>query len=428
MKRAFARVGEYTLLTLLTAFAVGVMWWASSKSDESAAAGESAAVTAVPVSAQPRTLVKAAPVRAAMRDVVIRYSGKIQPWETYSLGFEVGGRVATLGENAGGRPLDEGDRVAAGQVLARLDDRVLRAQLAEAVANFELAASEMQRTRGARSVLSESEYDNAVAARSQALATQQVAEKRLEDTLLTSPVAGTISRRWIEAGESVGANEAVFEVVENDRLRLVLNVPEARVRELELRRRAVQQARSEGSPTSQEDAVFRAHVRLEGADLYGRPWPPIDAEVYRIAETADMVTGLFEVEIEVDNRGGLLRPGMVATADLVTDRLYAYELPEAAVLFRQGQTYTFAVEEQPVDLEVMFWDVGDTPVQRARRLDLTRWVDQGETVLVPAEGVDLPSVVTRGQERLRDGQLVRVVDGGAEETTQASVGEGSSAL
>lgn len=410
MTKFLARVGHYTFLVLLTIVACGVMWWVSQKADESDvfAAGEGIAPT--PLAAQPRTIVRAVSLEPGMKDVFIRYSGKIEPWENYSLGFEIGGRVASLGENAAGQPLDDGDPVEAGQLLARLDDRVLRAQLAEAAANFELAASELTRSRGARNVISESEYQTDVAARAQAVAAQQMAEKRLEDSLLTSPITGTISRRMVEPGESVNPNEIIFEVVENDRLRLVLNVPEARVRELELRRRQVAQARREGPSSNDPEAgVFRAHVRLEGNDLYGKPWPMIEAEVYRIAQTADQVTGLFEVEIAIDNESGLLRPGMVATADLVTDRIEGYELPEAAVLFRQGSTYTFVVEDESAAMPVMFWEAGETTVQRARRVDLTRWIDQGETVLVPAEAAELPRVVTRGQQRLRDGQLVRLI-------------------
>ena len=200
------------------------------------------------LAAQPRTLVKAVRVEPAMRDIVIRYSGKIEPWETYSLGFEIGGRVAALGKNDRGGELDDGDRVQAGQELARLDDRVLRARYAEATANFELASSDLQRSRRVREVspsaITEAEYQDDVTRRAQSAAAQQVAEKNLEDSVLTSPVTGTIAERMIEAGESVNPHETVFEIVENDRLRLIVNVPEARVRELELRRRAVQQAKS----------------------------------------------------------------------------------------------------------------------------------------------------------------------------------------
>ncbi len=415
MINALARVGRFAFLIALTAVAVAVMWWVSRKAEEVDPFAEGAGIAAAPLGAQPRTLVKAVPVEPAMRDITIRYSGKIEPWEDYSLGFEIGGRVASLGQNRSGDPLDDGDRVEAGQLLARLDDRVLRAQLAEAVSNLELAVTDLKRSQRIRErtpgAVSDSDYLADVNRQAQARSAQQMAEKRLEDALLTSPITGVIAERMAEAGESVNPNETVFEIVENDRLRLIVNVPEARVRELELRRRAVEAAIADGSDQSDPEAgVFRTHIRLEGADLYGNAWPTIEAEVYRIAETADPVTGLFEVDIQIDNRDGLLRPGMVATANIVTDRLLAYELPEAAVLFRAGVTYAFTVDGQSTELPVMFWEVGDTEVQRARKVMLGRWVDQGETVLIPADGeIELESVVTRGQQRLRDGQLVRTI-------------------
>lgn len=427
MTKLLARVGRYTFLVALTVVACGVMWWVSQKSNEANALSELAEVAPTPLAAQPRILVRVVPVEAAIRDVVVRYSGKIQPWETFSLGFELGGRVASLGDNEAGQSLDDGDRVEAGQLLARLDDRIFRARLAEAVANFEMAASDVARSRRVRvnnpGAITEAEYQNDVTLQAQAQAAQQIAEKNLEDSLLTSPVTGKIARRMVEAGESINANVTVFEVVENDRLRLVVNIPEARVRELELRRRQVALAQQNGvAAADPESGVFRAHVRLEGNDLYGNAWPMIDAEVYRIAQVADSVTGLFEVEVAIDNRDGLLRPGMVATAEIVTERINAYALPEPAVLFRSGFTYAFTVDNQSTELPVMFWDVGETQIQRARRINLTKWIDQGETILVPADSIDLSSIITRGQERLRDGQLVRMTEPKTE-GTQVSLRE-----
>lgn len=426
MVKKLARVFRYAILTALTAMAIGVMWWVSRKADDVDPFAEGSGVATAPLGAQPRTLVKAVPVGPAMRDITIRYSGKIEPWEDYSLGFEIGGRVATLGENSAGDPLDDGARVEKGQLLARLDDRVLRAQLAEAVSNFELAATDLKRSQRIRErtpgAVTESDYLAEVNRQAQARSAQQMAEKRLEDALLVSPIAGVIAKRMVEAGESVNPNETVFEIVENDRLRLIVNVPEARVRELELRRRDVEAAVADGSAEQDPEAgVFRTHVRLEGTDLYGKPWPVIEAEVYRISETADQVTGLFEVDIEIDNRQGLLRPGMVATANIVTDRILAYELPEAAVLFRAGMTYTFTVDQHATEMPVMFWEVGETDIERARKVMLNRWVDQGETVLIPVdEQIELANVVTRGQQRLRDGQLVRTIESSETDETQVS--------
>ncbi|MGL4511606.1 MAG: efflux RND transporter periplasmic adaptor subunit [Lacipirellulaceae bacterium] len=407
--------GRYGFLVLMTIASAAVMWWISLPSDPTARLLSEAAMAPVPESALPKVPVRVEPVAATRCDVTQRYSGKVQAWETFTLGFEIAGRVSELGKNSDAQPLDDGDRVEAGQVLATLDDRILRARKAEAVAQYELAASDLERSRRVREqspdALAEADFQTDVTQHALRQAAQEMALKNLEDATLTSPIGGSIVRRMAEVGESVGANATVFEVVENDRLRLVLNVPEARVRELEVRRRFVEGVkRGERSSNDAEDAVFRAHVKLEGADVYGRPWPPIDAEVYRIAQTADTITGLFEVEVLIPNADGLLRPGMVATADVVTDRIEAYAVPETSVVFRSTGAYLFTVDEVAAPAQVLFWNVGHTDALRARKINLTNWIDQGDTVLAPSNGLSLGSVVTRGQQRLRDGQLVRVAD------------------
>ncbi|MEO1498697.1 MAG: efflux RND transporter periplasmic adaptor subunit [Planctomycetota bacterium] len=412
MKRWALRLGRYGFLTALTIAAAGVMWWVSRPNTDASPLGAAAGVAPPPVAAQPRMGVFVTTVEPSLCDITVKYSGKIEPWETYSLGFEIGGRVMRLGERAGGAELDDGDRVTRGQLLAQLDERILRARLSEAVSNFEFAASELQRSERARersiSAVSEAEYQNDLTSTTLARAAQQIAQKSLEDATLFSPVDGVITERMVEAGESVNPHTTIFEIVENDRLRLVLNVPEARVRELDLRRRAVAAARRGGA--TGEDAVFRARVRLEGLDIYGRPWPPIDAEVYRISEVADSATGLFEVEVLIPNEDATLRPGMVATALLVTDRVLAYQAPESAVIFRQGETYLYSTDPMPEPLQVMFWEQGQTTTHRARRVSIDTWIDQGETVVIPADALTLENVVVRGQRRLRNGQLVRVLN------------------
>lgn len=411
MTRFVLRLGRYTLLVAITIVATLVMWWVSQKNENGSALTADGAISPTPLVAAPKAMVYATPAVAELREVTVRYSGKIRAWETYTLGFEIAGRVAALGQNSAGGELDDGDRVEGGQILARLDDRILRAQQSEAVAQFELAASDLERSRRVRErtpgALAEGDFQNDLTQHALAKARQEIATKNLEDAVLKSPITGSIVRRMVEVGESVNPHATIFEVVENDKLRLVVNVPEARVRELELRRRQVEAAQREG--IIGPDAIFRARVRLEGTDLYGNPWPSIDAEVYHIAQVADETTGLFEVEVLIPNDEGLLRPGMVATADLVTDRILAYEAPEPSVLFRVGEAYLFTLEAEQAPRQVMFWDLGPEEVYRARRVPLSDWVDQGEKILLPADQYELGTIVTRGQQRLRDGQLVRVV-------------------
>lgn len=203
----------------------------------------------------------------------------------------------------------------------------------------------------------------------------------------------------------------MFELVENDKVLLVVDVPEAKVRELENRQREVAECR--GNVSRQEDAescVFRARVHLEGTDSFGNSWPELSGEVYRIPEVADSRTGLFPVEIELANDDRHLRPGMVATADVVTARVLGYSIPETAVLFRAHRAYMFSVEPERAEMELLYWNLGSAKVYRARQIELPQWVDQGPKIVVPANSVELENAIVRGQFRLSDGQLVRVVD------------------
>ncbi len=406
---------RYLTLTVLTVVACMVMWWVSGRGNALQSAGQ-AGTSPPPATALPKAVVALADIQPTICESVIKHSGKIQPWETYSLGFEIGGRVLQLGVDAQGQPLDDGATVSAGQVLARLDDRILRAQQSETVARLEQATSDLGRARKLRDrggqAITESEYQEYLTQHALAKAQQQMATKNLEDSVLVSPVDGAISRRRVEAGESVNAHNIVFEIVENADVLLVVNVPEARVRELELRRRDVQQARRRSRVGDVESGVFRARVQMEGRDRYGHPWPAIDAEVYRIAQMADPATGLFEVEVRIPNSDGLLRPGMVASASIVTDRLLAYRIPEQAVIFRDGHAYVYTVTSESAPVKAMFWDVGQTELYRAERVDLQRYVDQGDFILVPATEAQLGPVVVRGQQRLAHGQMVRAAAAG----------------
>ena len=101
---------------------------------------------------------------------------------------------------------------------------------------------------------------------------------------------------------------------------------------------------------------------------------------------------------------------MVATADVVTARMSGYLIPETAILFRQRTAHLFSVTEAPAQMEILYWEFGHTHIYRAKQVSLARWVDQGEFVFVPAEEVQLSSVVVRGQFRLADNQLLRVVN------------------
>jgi membrane fusion protein (multidrug efflux system) len=408
MKALTEKILHYLVLIVVTIFAVGVMWKLSAKEQLQNRVAPTPIRTLPPVAA-PKALVSIAPVAVEMQEIVSTYAGKIQPWETYQVGFPLAGRVVALGKNADGTPLDDGDLVEAGQVLAEMDDRVFRAQKSEAAANIEQVTSDFQRAQQARqanrSAVTDSELQKWVTDLALARARHEIAVKNLDDATLRAPVTATISKRLIKSGEAVSPNQVVFELVENQDVLLVVDVPETKIRELEERMRTLRKLRQAGQPSR-----FQAHVHLEGRDRFGKPWPTLDGQVYRIPEVSDPRTGLFAVEIRLPNAERLLRPGMVARADIVTAQLRGYALPETAVLFRQREAFLFTVDREPAEMELLYWKLGQHDLFRARRIDLNQWIDQGESIIVPAAETELESVVTRGQFRLASGQLVRVVN------------------
>lgn len=412
MKARSEKILHYTVQIVVTAFALWVIIYLLSKGDVETEK-EAVSPRQLPPVVAVKSLVEIEPLQVQMCEIYSTFAGKIRPWETYQVAFEVPGRVKTCGASKSGDQLDVGDEVAQGQVLAMLDDRVYRAQVAEAKARLDQAISDVQRAVDARatsfSSVTDAEFSSLKTDQALAQAQYEVAVKNLEDAAVRSPVDAVISKRMVKAGESVTAHQMVFELVEKGEVLLVVDVPEYRIRELELRMREVRlnQVQRKMDPSIPEDP-FRAHVKLEGRDRFGNPWPPLLGEVYQIAEVADPRTGLFEVEVRLANDQGLLRPGMVATADLVTDRVAGYRVPEEAVVYRGRKAHLFTVEPEAAQLEMLYWNLGETKIHRARKVDLQQWADQGPNVIIPAEEVDLKSVVVRGHLRLADSQVVRI--------------------
>jgi hypothetical protein len=94
----------------------------------------------------------------------------------------------------------------------------------------------------------------------------------------------------------------------------------------------------------------------------------------------------------------------------VTNRIQGYAVPEVAVLFRSHQAHLFTVDRERTEMEMLYWNLGSATLHRARRVEISQWVDQGPTIVIPANSVELENVIVRGQFRLSDEQLVRIVD------------------
>lgn len=212
---------------------------------------------------QPPMVTLAEPSRGPAIEAVYA-TGVVEPIDYARFGATVAGRVAEL-------PVDEGDQVRKGDVVARLDDRQPRARLKDAKARLTMAEAEIARdqTLMNRGVLAVQTLERAQQERDQAAAAVDLFARQLEDYTVLSPLAGTVIKRNVEVGETVAANAVMFEISSTARKRIAADVDERDIAGVTLG--ATLAAHADGFP----DEAFEAkvtNIRPQG-DASSRTFP-----------------------------------------------------------------------------------------------------------------------------------------------------------
>ena len=282
--------------------------------------------------------------------------------EERTLAFDVMGRVAVIG--------DDGARIVAGASIAVLDSELEKALLRQAELRLKDALSQLARTRGlSRSgVVSERALESAETLSALFEAERDAARELLARRTLTAEFSGDLVETFVEPGEIVSPGLPVGRFMDLETLRVKIGLPGYQV--LEVRA---------GSQAS-------IHVPSLGAEIF-------EGVVLRVARAAAEGEHLFEVELEVPNSAGRLRPGMVARVEIVATTLPGVlRVPVEAIVAHNGERVVFFVRDG-VTYEV--------PVAEGRF--------HRDLLLLP-NTVPFRELVVRGQGDLSDGIRVRVDD------------------
>jgi RND family efflux transporter MFP subunit len=182
-----------------------------------------------------------------------------------------------------------------------------------------------------------------------------LAEKRLEDATLRTPIGGAVARRHLNPGEHVRENVAVFTIVRGDPLKYSGVVSEHAA----LRIRAGQAVRLEVDP-------------VPGRVFSGR--------VTRVSPAVDVATRTVLLEAEVPNPDNLLKPGLFARGVLATGNDTAVPfVPEAAVSTFAGVRKVFVVADGKAQERIV--TIGRT---RDGAVEIREGVRPGERVATSA--------------------------------------------
>lgn len=296
-------------------------------------------------------------------DRIVTASGTISAWEEVPIGAETGGLVATAVY------VDEGAWVRQGQVLVKLNDALLRAQLrqqdatvASAEANAAREDAELGRAHELkdRGFLSQASLDMAVAEQRAAAAQLTSAQAgrsetatRLAQTEIRAPVAGRVISRSVTRGQIVQAGSELFRLVRDGRLELDAEVPET---ELGLIR-----AGQTATISSDQIGQVGGRVRIVTPEVDGQS---------RI--------GIARIAL---GSGGDFRPGMYARARINIGAQPAVTVPTAAVLYRENRAGVFVLT---ADSHARFQPV--TVVSRSDDRTSVTGIEAGVRVVVDGAG------------------------------------------
>ncbi len=287
--------------------------------------------------------------------------GALFPKEKAVLAAEVGGALAQVFA-------DMGDQVTTGQVLARIDPREYQlrldsaqAQLEQVQARLANAQANFQRMKALNDahLVATQQYDQSSAemrvAQADADASEKqlgLARKKLNDTYIRAPFAGSVQKRMVSLGEHVGEGMPLYELIATDPIKLRAPIPE----------RFVPMAKV-GQP-----------IELT---VDARPDKTFHGTVSRIAPALDENSRTLLIEAEVPNPDGMLKPGYFAhvTMNLGHDR--ALFIPRSAVLRYAGVARVFIFKNGSVrSREITTGSVeGD-------QIEIVTGLQQGESVVI----------------------------------------------
>jgi membrane fusion protein, multidrug efflux system len=128
-------------------------------------------------------------------------------------------------------PVNTGDFVQPGQVLARLDDELIRSQLALAIAALDKARADLKKYEGLlkADAISGQQVEDVKLGLKKAETDVITLKKQLDFATIKAPIQGTITRRAVEKGSLLMPGSPVVDIVDVSRLKFIANVAESEV-------------------------------------------------------------------------------------------------------------------------------------------------------------------------------------------------------
>ena len=275
------------------------------------------------------------------------FTGRLDGLKTVEIRARVTGFILTA-------PFKEGDLVHEGDRLFTIDPLTYKADFDLASANLKLAKADLNlqqkitaraRVLMRQSAMAQEDYDTAVATaeKSQATieamaATKDRAKLYVDYTLVNAPLTGRISRRLVDPGNLVNADNTVLtSIVSDDQLYAYFDVDERCYLNL-----IATASSSAGTSGLADQLQFPALLRLANEEEFTR-----SGMVNFVDNRVNANTGTIRMRAIFANPNGALRAGLFVRIRLPIGAPYeALMIPDEAILSDQGRKYVYVDDEK----------------------------------------------------------------------------------
>ena len=306
-------------LPIFLSFTLAVALWAcGSNANQSTpkTADGSGDVAVVPI--------KLAPVTSVVRAEPVMASGLVSSAEEARLSFKVGGIINKM-------YVDEGQPVHKGQLLATLDLTEINAQVSQAQLASEKAERDLGRVKSlyADTAATLEQLQNATTGQNVSKQALTIAQFNRGYAQIRASVDGTVTRKVTNAGEYVAPGASVYLISGNRQADWVVRVGVS------------------DKDWARLQPSNRASVRL---DAY--PGQTFSGTISELAQAADPVNKLYEVEVRINPGQAKFAPGLFANVTLVPARSRSYAVvPVEAIVEGNGKdgfVYVVANDQKKV--------------------------------------------------------------------------------
>jgi len=273
-------------------------------------------------------------------------SGSIEANEQVELRSEVSGIAQKI-------YFEEGARVSKGQVLVKIDDVELRAQLGEARTRQNLAAENERRAKLLleKEAISREEYDIASADFKTAQAQTQLINAQIAKTSIRAPFSGTIGLRNISPGTYVTPETLIASLVNSSQIKITFSIPEKYAPQVKVN----------------SNVTFT----VAGYD------EKFTAKIYALEPAVEVATRTLRVRALAQNPDGKLLPGTFANVELPLEKMEGvFLVPTEAIVPIQGGKKVFVARNGAAQ-EVMV----QTGTRTDKDIVVLEGLKEGDTVL-----------------------------------------------